>query len=147
MTVADGALLPVPREAVLARFPLSRVSEAFFDEMLGVLPPAHIAGVPGFFVTEAVSDDVHAQFVHAGGRFYGGYVGLKDRAGLAYFYGGDEHGICAYIGETRALALGDKAELLVSHCDPTVNLYDAYHVVRGGKVRELWPIAARGKSQ
>ena len=82
MTVADGALLPVPREAVLARFPLSRVSEAFFDEMLGVLPPAHIAGVPGFFVTEAVSDDVHAQFVHAGGRFYGGYVGLKDRAGL-----------------------------------------------------------------
>lgn len=82
MTVADGALLASSREAVLARFPLSRVSEAFFDEMLGVLPPAHIAGVPGFFVTEAVCDDIHAQFVHAGGRFYGGYVGLKDRSGL-----------------------------------------------------------------
>lgn len=82
MTVADGALLVASREAVLARFPLSRVSEAFFDEMLGVLPPAHIAGVPGFFVTEAVSEDIHAQFVAAGGRFYGGYVGLKDRAGI-----------------------------------------------------------------
>ena len=82
MTAVDGAVLAASREAVLARFPLSRVSEAFFDDMLGVLPPAHIAGVPGFFVTEAVSEDIHAQFVHAGGRFYGAYVGLKDRAGL-----------------------------------------------------------------
>ncbi len=72
---------------------------------------------------------------------------FKDRAGLTYFYGGDEHGICAFTSEARTLALGEKAELLVSHCDPTVNLYDVYHVVRDGKVRELWPIAARGKSQ
>jgi D-serine deaminase-like pyridoxal phosphate-dependent protein len=72
---------------------------------------------------------------------------FKDRAGLAYFYGGDEHGICAYTSDARTLALGDKAELIVSHCDPTVNLYDAYHVVRDGVVRELWPITARGKSQ
>ena len=82
MTEADAALLALSREAVLASFPLSRVSEAFFDDMLGVLPPAHIAGVPGFFVTEAVSEDVHAQFVAARGRFYGGYVGLRDREGL-----------------------------------------------------------------
>jgi D-serine deaminase-like pyridoxal phosphate-dependent protein len=72
---------------------------------------------------------------------------FKDRAGLEYFYGGDEHGICAFKDETHTLALGDKAELIVSHCDPTVNLYDAFHVVRDGMVRELWPIAARGKSQ
>ncbi len=72
---------------------------------------------------------------------------FKDRAGLTYFYGGDEHGICAFSSEARTLALGEKAELIVSHCDPTVNLYDAYHVVRDGMVRELWPITARGKSQ
>ena len=82
MTAADATLPAASREAVLARFPLSRVSEAFFDDMLGVLPPAHIAGVPGFFASEAVSEDIHAQFVAAGDRFYGGYVGLKDRAGL-----------------------------------------------------------------
>ena len=82
MTATDAALLAPSREAVLASFPLSRVTEAFFHEMLGVLPPAHITGVPGFFVTEAVSEDIHAQFAHAGGRFYGGYVGLRDRAGL-----------------------------------------------------------------
>ena len=82
MTATDEAMLASSREAVLARFPLSRVNDTFFDDMLGVLPPAHIAGVPGFFVTEAVSEDIHAQFVAAGGRFYGGYVGLRDRAGL-----------------------------------------------------------------
>jgi hypothetical protein len=82
MSSADGAVLAASREAVLARFPLSRVSEAFFDDMLGVLPPAHLAGVPGFFVSEAVCDDVQAQFVAAGGRFYRAYVGLRDRAGL-----------------------------------------------------------------
>ena len=78
MTTTDAALLAAPREAVLTSFPLSRVSEAFFDDMLGVLPPAHIAGVPGFFVTEPVSEDIHAQFVHRDGRFYGGYVALRD---------------------------------------------------------------------
>jgi D-serine deaminase-like pyridoxal phosphate-dependent protein len=72
---------------------------------------------------------------------------FKDRADITYFYGGDEHGICAFTGGAPTLALGEKAELIVSHCDPTVNLYDAYHVVRDGMVRELWPIAARGKSQ
>ncbi|AIT82731.1 hypothetical protein [Novosphingobium pentaromativorans] len=82
MTATDAALLAPSREVVLASFSLSRVTEAFFDDMLGVLPPAHITGVPGFFVTEAVSEDIHAQFVAAGGRFYGGYVGLRDRAGL-----------------------------------------------------------------
>ena len=72
MTTTDAALLAAPREEVLASFPLSRVSEAFFHDMLGVLPPAHIAGVPGFFVIEAVSEDIHAQFVAAGGRVAAG---------------------------------------------------------------------------
>ena len=80
MTETEAALLASSRAALLARFPLSRVSEAFFEDMLGVLPPAHIQGVPGFFVTEAVSEDVHAHFVPAGGRFYGAYVALGDPA-------------------------------------------------------------------
>lgn len=68
------------RTAALARFPLSRVSEAFHDEMLGVLPPVHLRGAAGFFVSEAVTDDVHAQFVEHRGRFYGAYVALRDPA-------------------------------------------------------------------
>ena len=68
------------RAAALAHFPLSRVSEAFHDEMLGVLPPVHCRGAAGFFVSEAVTGDVHAQFVACNGRFYGAYVALRDRA-------------------------------------------------------------------
>jgi hypothetical protein len=69
-----------PRAVLLACFPLSRVSEAFHDDMLGVLPPVHIQGMPGFLVSEAVTEDVHAQFVERGGRFYGAYVALRDPA-------------------------------------------------------------------
>lgn len=65
---------------LLARFPLSRVSEAFHDDMLGVLPPVHIRGMPGFLVSEAVAEDVHAQFVEHRGRFYGAYVALRSPA-------------------------------------------------------------------
>ncbi|MDF8335723.1 hypothetical protein [Novosphingobium cyanobacteriorum] len=68
------------RDAALARFPLSRVSEAFHDDMLGVLPPVHCRGALGFFVSEAVNDNVHAQFVACNGRFYGAYVALRDTA-------------------------------------------------------------------
>ena len=68
------------RAAALARFPLSRVSEAFHDEMLGVLPPVHVRGAAGFFISEAVTEDVHAQFVEHRSRFYGGYVALRDPA-------------------------------------------------------------------
>lgn len=75
---SDAAV--TPRAATLARFPLSRVTEAFHDDMLGVLPPGHMRGMPGFFVSEALTDDVHAQFVHYNGRFYGGYVALSDPA-------------------------------------------------------------------
>lgn len=64
----------------LASFPLSRVTETFHDEMLGALPPTHLRGVPGFFISEALSDGVHAQFVRRGGRFYGGYVAIQDPA-------------------------------------------------------------------
>ncbi len=32
------------------------------------------------------------------------------------------------------------------HCDPTVNLYDFYHCVRGDRLVDIWPIDARGKS-
>lgn len=68
------------RAAALAQFPLSRVSEAFHDEMLGVLPPVHCRGAAGFFVSEAVTDDVHAQFAACNGRFYGAYVARRDPA-------------------------------------------------------------------
>lgn len=55
----------------------------------------------------------------------------------------DEHGVIRMNGST-GFALGDKVRLIPGHCDPTVNLYDHYVCVRGGKVEALWPITARG---
>jgi D-serine deaminase-like pyridoxal phosphate-dependent protein len=34
----------------------------------------------------------------------------------------------------------------VPHCDPTVNLYDYYHCVRGDVLVDLWPVDARGRA-
>lgn len=44
----------------------------------------------------------------------------------------------------EALAVGQRVRVLPSHCDPTVNLHDWLVAVRGEKVEEVWPVAARG---
>ncbi len=38
-------------------------------------------------------------------------------------------------------------ELVTSHCDPTINLFDNYSLTRGEKVIGAWPIDLRGCSQ
>ncbi len=72
---------------------------------------------------------------------------FRDVTGLEYHWGGDEHGIVELTAPSRPVKLGDKMSMIVSHCDPTVNLYDFYQPYRNGRVEELWPIAARGRSQ
>lgn len=71
-----GAFFARQRSETLAEFPLSRVTEHFYNEMLGCLPPFHMSGAPGFFVSEAVTQGVHAQFIEHRGAFYGGYADL-----------------------------------------------------------------------
>lgn len=70
-----------------------------------------------------------------------------DMEGVTYGWGGDEHGILRFTSQSSRVEIGDKVLLIASHCDPTVNLYDYYHPFRDEKVAELWPIAARGRSQ
>jgi D-serine deaminase-like pyridoxal phosphate-dependent protein len=43
--------------------------------------------------------------------------------------------------------LGDKVRLVPGHGCTTINLHDRYHVVRDGNVVDIWPVAARGRSQ
>ena len=67
----------------------------------------------------------------------------KGRPDLEYTSKGDEHG-----GVRGArLVPGERIELIPSHCDTTVNLYDEYVCVRKGVVEAVWPIAARGRIQ
>jgi len=46
----------------------------------------------------------------------------------------------------RPPGLGEVVTLGAPHCDPTVNLYDAYHVVSGETLVDIWPLEARGRS-
>ncbi len=70
-----------------------------------------------------------------------------DLPGVIYGWAGDEHGRLDLSEATREVRVGDRIELIPPHCDPTVNLYDHIHVVRGDRIEAIWRIAARGKSQ
>lgn len=65
-------------------------------------------------------------------------------ADCAFFFMGDEHS--ALLGG-HSLKVGDRVVLSAPHCDPTVNLYDAYHLVRDGALIAIWPVTARGRSR
>ena len=66
-------------------------------------------------------------------------------AGAMFVFMGDEHG--ALIAPDHVFRIGDHVSLAVPHCDPTVNLYEAYHVVRDGALIDIWPVSARGRSR
>ena len=67
--------------------------------------------------------------------------------GVTYGWAGDEHGRLDLTNADCDLRVGDRVEFVPPHCDPTVNLYDSIHALRGDRVEGVWPIAARGKSQ
>ena len=66
---------------------------------------------------------------------------------MEYRSGSDEFGTIIYDEPSRIYQTGDMLELIVSHCDPVVNLYDHMYAVRDERVEAVWPIAARGMSQ
>ncbi len=59
----------------------------------------------------------------------------------------EEHGEVAVSGPARELAVGDKIELIPRHGCTTVNLYDRFHVMRDGRLADIWAVAGRGRSQ
>jgi 3-hydroxy-D-aspartate aldolase len=60
---------------------------------------------------------------------------------------GDEH--LAVIAPEGKAAPGFAEQVILTppHCDPTVNLYEAYHIVKGDTLVEIWPVTARGRSR
>lgn len=71
--------------------------------------------------------------------------GASDTAFFAFM--GDEHAALIAPGIGTQLAPGDPVSLTVPHCDPTVNLYDSYHVVQGDTLVDIWPVSARGRAR
>ena len=62
-------------------------------------------------------------------------------AGISFL--SEEHGHL-YL-EDADPSVGDKVELIPSHCCTTINLHDRYYAVRGDRVEAVWPISGRGK--
>jgi D-serine deaminase-like pyridoxal phosphate-dependent protein len=72
---------------------------------------------------------------------------VKGETGMSYTSGSDEFGTLRYENNaSRTYKVGDKLELIVSHCDPVVNLYNQMVAIRNDRVEAVWPIAARGMS-
>jgi D-serine deaminase-like pyridoxal phosphate-dependent protein len=68
---------------------------------------------------------------------------VKGFAGFKYRRFGDEFGAITSTAGEPLPRLGDRLEMIVPHCDPTVNLYGDICVIRGDKVEALWEITAR----
>ena len=62
-------------------------------------------------------------------------------AGISFL--SEEHGHL-YL-EDADPKVGDKVELIPSHCCTTINLHDRFYACRGDRVEAIWPIAGRGK--
>jgi 3-hydroxy-D-aspartate aldolase len=68
--------------------------------------------------------------------------GAPSDAQYAFF--GDEFGRIELPRRGDTLKLGAKVEIVTSHCDPSVNMHDFYHCVRGNELVDIWPVDARG---
>ena len=66
--------------------------------------------------------------------------------GANYFFFGDEQGGILYSTAGGKLTPGHVLACVVPHCDPTANLYDVYHAVRGDRLEAIWPVDSRGRS-
>ncbi|SEH16696.1 D-serine deaminase, pyridoxal phosphate-dependent [Sphingopyxis sp. YR583] len=87
-----------------------------------------------------------------------GYKSLSTDGGVAvvqrgapetafFAFMGDEHAALIAPGIGNELQPGDPVSLTVPHCDPTVNLYDHYHIVAGDTLIDIWPVSARGRAR
>ena len=105
---------------------------------------------PSLTVLTTVISASHSELVtvDAGGKAFAASPAPepKGRPGLSYRRFGDEFGALTSRGGGQLPGLGDRLELIVPHCDPTVNLYDHMYALRGEKIEAIWPIEGRRES-
>jgi 3-hydroxy-D-aspartate aldolase len=70
------------------------------------------------------------------------HSGAPDGAKFQFY--GDEFGKLFWRSKSKRMRLAAKVEFVTPHCDPTVNLHNVYHCVRGQRLVDIWPVDARG---
>ena len=108
-----------------------------FETSLFVQTTVISANTPGLVTTDA---GLKAFATEAGSPL----IQFGAPEGASYFFFGDEQG-GIFLGDKK-MEPGAVVTCSAPHCDPTVNLYDFYHVVEGDALVDIWPIEARGRS-
>jgi len=116
---------------LLRRRPLPFATALFVQAMVLSNNHAGSATVDAGFKSFAMDGPV--PLVHAGAP-----------AGAAFRFYGDEFGMLTWPARSTRLPLATKIEFITPHCDPTVNLHNVYHCVRGDRLVDIWPVDARG---
>jgi D-serine deaminase-like pyridoxal phosphate-dependent protein len=116
--------------------PLDRAATRLFEPALFVRATVISKIIPG----QATID--------AGHKHFAGTAAPRIARGLAANAqarpNSDEHGFITLAAEDDGIRIGDAIECIPPHCDPTINLYDHYHVVEGDDLVAIWPVDARG---
>jgi D-serine deaminase-like pyridoxal phosphate-dependent protein len=115
----------------------SRLGGLDFDCALTVLATVISRPVPERVVVNTGLKAITQEF---------GMPAVKDHEDAKMYHMSEEHGMIR-VDPASKIDVGDKLELIPSHCCTTVNLHDQYYVVRKGKVEVIWPIPARGRFQ
>ncbi len=111
-----------------------------FEQALQIDASVVSANTPGMATLDA---GLKAMATEAGPP---GILAGADRTATTSFMGDEHSAIVPPVGHP-APRLGERVVLLPPHCDPTVNLYDAYHVVQADTLVDIWPVTARGRSR
>jgi len=108
-----------------------------FGQALSILSTVVSTNRPGKVICDAGLKTVTTEF---------GLPPVKGRDDARYVRANEEHGHVE-VDQGFDLSVGDRLELIPTHCCTNTNLYDHLHCVRDGQLEAVWRIQARGRSQ
>ena len=116
---------------------MQRDSSFPFQPSLSVLSTVISTSKPGLAVTDAGLKEID----NLNGLTAEILRGAPE--GSTYRLCGDDMGRIEFANNSDFLRIGDVVELMPPHCYQTVNMYSHYHVVKGDKLVDIWPVDAR----
>jgi D-serine deaminase-like pyridoxal phosphate-dependent protein len=149
---ADGIPCPIRSAGGIATWNWTAAFPGITEIQAGtyvVMDNFHGVMVPGFEHSLTVQATVISRqsgkvIVDAGNKSVAGPADVTITGhDLPVFRFDEEHGIFDAAGGSP-LRVGDPVALVPGYSPSTVNWYDAYHVVSGGVVVDIWPVIPRG---